>query len=52
MKPSPFTYHDPSTLSEAIGLLGSLENAKLLAGGQSLAPMLNYRYGCPTTSSI
>jgi len=47
MKPSPFTYHDPSSLSEAIGLLGSLENAKLLAGGQSLGPMLNYRYVMP-----
>ena len=47
MKPSPFKYHDPSSLSEAIGLLGSLENAKLLAGGQSLGPMLNYRYVMP-----
>ena len=47
MKPSPFTYHDPSSLSEALGLLGSLENAKLLAGGQSLGPMLNYRYVMP-----
>jgi len=47
MKPSPFKYHDPSSLSEAVGLLGSLENAKLLAGGQSLGPMLNYRYVMP-----
>ena len=47
MKPPPFTYHDPRTLAEALGLLGSLENAKLLAGGQSLAPMLNFRYVLP-----
>jgi aerobic carbon-monoxide dehydrogenase medium subunit len=47
MKPSPFKYHDPQSLPEAIGLLGSLENAKLLAGGQSLGPMLNYRLLMP-----
>jgi carbon-monoxide dehydrogenase medium subunit len=46
MKPAPFSYHDPRTLSEAIGLL-SLENAKLLAGGQSLVPMLNMRFAVP-----
>lgn len=47
MKPPPFTYHDPRTLGEALKLVGSLENAKLLAGGQSLAPMLNFRYLLP-----
>jgi carbon-monoxide dehydrogenase medium subunit len=47
MKPPPFSYHDPSTVDEAIGLLGRLENAKLLAGGQSLMPMLNFRYVLP-----
>lgn len=47
MKPPPFTYHDPRTLGDALKLLGSLENAKLLAGGQSLAPMLNFRYVLP-----
>ena len=47
MKPPPFAYHDPRTLAEALRLLGSLENAKLLAGGQSLAPMLNFRYVQP-----
>ena len=47
MKPPPFTYHDPRTLGDALRLLGSLENAKLLAGGQSLAPMLNFRYVLP-----
>ena len=47
MKPPPFQYHDPKTLTEAVGLLGTLENAKLLAGGQSLMPMLNMRFVLP-----
>src|SRR5438067_2664025 len=47
MKPPPFRYHDPKTVSEAVGLLASLENAKLLAGGQSLMPMLNMRFVQP-----
>lgn len=47
MKPAPFDYHAPSTLAEAVGLLASLENAKLLAGGQSLVPMMNFRYLLP-----
>jgi carbon-monoxide dehydrogenase medium subunit len=47
MKPPPFTYHDPRTLADALRLVASLDNAKLLAGGQSLAPMLNFRYVLP-----
>ena len=47
MKPPPFSYHDPGTVAEAVGLLTRLENAKLLAGGQSLMPMLNMRYVLP-----
>lgn len=47
MKPPPFRYHDPETVAEAIGLLGRLENARLLAGGQSLMPMLNMRIVLP-----
>ena len=47
MKPPPFTYHDPRTIDEAMGLLAEKENAKLLAGGQSLMPMLNFRYVLP-----
>src|SRR4051812_50146244 len=47
MKPPPFQYHDPKTLAEAVGLLGTLDNAKLLAGGQSLMPMLNMRFVQP-----
>ncbi|MFM1814754.1 MAG: hypothetical protein RLZ98_1449 [Pseudomonadota bacterium] len=44
MKPAPFTYHAPTTVDEVAGLLASLETPKLLAGGQSLMPMLNMRY--------
>jgi len=47
MKPPPFRYYDPRTVADAIGLLGRLENAKVLAGGQSLMPMLNMRYVQP-----
>jgi aerobic carbon-monoxide dehydrogenase medium subunit len=47
MKPPPFSYHDPRTVADTVSLLGSLENAKLLAGGQSLMPMLNMRYVLP-----
>jgi aerobic carbon-monoxide dehydrogenase medium subunit len=44
MKPAPFDYHAPGNLEEATGLLASLENAKILAGGQSLVAMMNFRY--------
>lgn len=47
MKPPPFSYHDPKNLAEAVKLLSTLENAKLLAGGQSLMPMLNFRFVQP-----
>jgi len=47
MKPAPFVYHDPRSLSEAIDLLASLDNARVLAGGQSLMPMMNFRYAMP-----
>ena len=47
MKPAPFTYHDPTALDEAIALFGRCENARPLAGGQSLMPMLNFRIVMP-----
>jgi aerobic carbon-monoxide dehydrogenase medium subunit len=47
MKPPAFSYHDPHTTADVVGLLVSLDNAKLLAGGQSLMPMLNMRYVLP-----
>jgi carbon-monoxide dehydrogenase medium subunit len=47
MKPPPFTYHDPTTIDEATDLIGRLDNALPLAGGQSLMPMLNFRVVAP-----
>ena len=47
MKPPPFSYHDPDTVPEVIDLLGRCENARVLAGGQSLMPMLNMRFVLP-----
>jgi aerobic carbon-monoxide dehydrogenase medium subunit len=47
MKPPQFSYHDPCTTADVVGLLATLDNAKLLAGGQSLMPMLNMRYVLP-----
>lgn len=44
MKASRFEYHRPSTKAEALEMLGTLDGAKLLAGGQSLVAMLNMRY--------
>jgi aerobic carbon-monoxide dehydrogenase medium subunit len=44
MKPAPFAYHAPRQLKEAAELLAELPNAKILAGGQSLVPMMNFRY--------
>ncbi len=44
MKPAPFAYHAPATPAEAVGLLSDLgDGAKVLAGGQSLVPMLALR---------
>ena len=47
MKAAGFEYHAPSDLSQTIELLSSLSNAKVLAGGQSLVPMMNFRLAIP-----
>ncbi len=47
MKPAPFTYHDPRSIADATALLAQHENARVLAGGQSLMPMMNFRYAMP-----
>jgi carbon-monoxide dehydrogenase medium subunit len=47
MKAPPFQYHRPQTREELGALLSSLENAKILAGGQSLMPMMNLRVLAP-----
>ncbi len=44
MKPAPFEFHAPETVADAVQLLADLgDGAKVLAGGQSLAPMLALR---------
>jgi carbon-monoxide dehydrogenase medium subunit len=44
VKPAPFRYHRPRSLGEALGLLAEFgAEAKLIAGGQSLGPMMNLR---------
>lgn len=46
---APFEYHAPRTVPEALQLLGSLgDDAKLLAGGHSLLPMMKLRFAAPT----
>jgi carbon-monoxide dehydrogenase medium subunit len=48
MIPPAFDYHAPKTVGEAISLLGSLgSDAKLLAGGHSLLPMMKLRFAQP-----
>ena len=48
MIPGPFEYHAPTSLDEAIGLLGQYgDDAKVLAGGQSLIPAMKLRLAQP-----
>ena len=47
MKPPPFEYHAPATTAETVSLLSGLEDSKVLAGGQSLIPLLNFRLARP-----
>ena len=48
MKPAPFEYFRPMSVEEAVSLLAEHEDAKPLAGGQSLVPMLNFRLARPS----
>ena len=48
MKPAPFEYFRPASVEEAVALLAEHEDAKPLAGGQSLVPMLNFRLARPS----
>lgn len=48
MKPAPFNYLCAYSLAEALHHLHSQENAKVIAGGQSLMPMINYRVVQPS----
>lgn len=47
MKAANFQYHAPASLHQALQLLATQTNAKALAGGQSLMPMLNFRIAQP-----
>jgi carbon-monoxide dehydrogenase medium subunit len=48
VKPPPFDYHSPETLEETLEVLAETgEDAKVLAGGQSLIPLLNMRLAAP-----
>jgi carbon-monoxide dehydrogenase medium subunit len=48
MKPAPFNYQAPATLREAIDLLASDPEATVIAGGQSLMPVLALRLAAPS----
>lgn len=48
MKPAPFDYVRPSSVDEALAALAADGDAKLLAGGQSLIPAMNFRLAAPT----
>jgi aerobic carbon-monoxide dehydrogenase medium subunit len=48
MKPPVFTYHRPETVAEALAVLAEVgHDGKVLAGGQSLVPLLNMRLAAP-----
>jgi aerobic carbon-monoxide dehydrogenase medium subunit len=51
VKPPPFTYHRPGTTAEAVEMLADLgrdeRGAKVLAGGQSLVPLMSMRLAAP-----
>src|SRR5512147_1948268 len=48
MIPPSFDYVAPQTLSEAVAALGQFENSKVLAGGQSLIPVMRFRLASPS----
>ncbi|MFA1547569.1 xanthine dehydrogenase family protein subunit M [Actinomadura chokoriensis] len=48
MKPPPFGYHAPGTVGEALDALAAVPDGKVLAGGQSLIPLLNMRLAAPS----
>lgn len=47
MIPSGFEYHAPSSVNDALKLLAEYEDAKILAGGHSLLPMMKLRFAEP-----
>jgi len=49
MKAAAFEHHEPTTVNEAVSLIESLDEPTILAGGQSLVPMLRFRLARPDT---
>lgn len=49
MKAAQFEHHEPTTVDEAVNLLESLDEPTILAGGQSLVPMMRFRLARPET---
>jgi carbon-monoxide dehydrogenase medium subunit len=49
MKAAPFEHHEPTSVSQAVSLIESLDEPTILAGGQSLVPMLRFRLARPDT---
>ena len=47
MYPAAFEYHAPASVADALKLLGKLDDAKILAGGHSLIPMMKLRLAQP-----
>ena len=49
MKPAKFEYHSPASIDEALTILERYhDEARVLAGGQSLVPMMNFRLATPS----
>ncbi|CAN5151915.1 MAG: FAD binding domain-containing protein [Nocardioides sp.] len=49
MKPAPFHYHRATSVQDAVAALAADPDAKVLAGGQSLVPLLSMRLASPST---
>src|SRR5262245_66124866 len=47
MKPAPFEYARPSDLAEACAMLAAGDDARIIAGGQSLVPLMAMRLARP-----
>jgi carbon-monoxide dehydrogenase medium subunit len=49
MKAAAFEHHEPETVDEAVSLIESLDDPTIIAGGQSLVPMMRFRLARPET---
>ncbi|MGN6462926.1 MAG: FAD binding domain-containing protein, partial [Pseudolabrys sp.] len=48
MKPAPFEYLRVHSIDDALAALAEHDDARILAGGQSLVPMMNFRLASPS----